>query len=81
MPGKRTSKPREKVAKRGREVIDDLSLLLNVLPARVREKLETETDLDGLLEIVMDLGREADARFYGKDVRLEGLEVTREDLD
>ncbi len=60
---------------------DDLTLLLDVLPHHIREALEKENGLDGLVEVVMDLGRWADARFFGKDIRLDKADITREDLD
>jgi len=70
--------PKPKVAK---PETDDLGLLLQVLPPAIRKSLEKQEDLDDLVEVVMDLGRQADARFFGKDVRLGKAEVTREDLD
>src|SRR5690606_23387705 len=47
---------------------DDLELLLGVLPPDLQEHLEHETqrDSDGeLMEIIMDLGRRAEARLIG----------------
>ena len=64
-----------------REVIDDLSLLLEVLPERIAAALRKEPELENLIEVVMDLGRLADARFFGKDVLLTDIEVTPEDLE
>ncbi|RPJ60413.1 MAG: AAA family ATPase [Acidobacteria bacterium] len=74
-PGRRR-KPRS-----GKQVVDDLSLLLEVLPPRVREALRKEPEIENLVEVVMDLGRMADARFFGKDIRLNDIEVTPEDLE
>jgi len=62
-------------------VVDDLSLLLEVLPPRVREALRKEPEIENLVEVVMDLGRMADARFFGKDIRLNDIEVAPEDLE
>jgi stage III sporulation protein SpoIIIAA len=72
----RTRKPRP-----GKQVVDDLSLLLEVLPPRVREALRKEPEIENLVEVVMDLGRVADARFFEKDIRLNDIEVTPEDLE
>jgi stage III sporulation protein SpoIIIAA len=47
----------------------------------VRQPLDTIEHRDELLEIVMDLGREPEARFAGREVLLSDKEVTPEDLD
>jgi stage III sporulation protein SpoIIIAA len=60
---------------------DDLELLLSALPPHVRQPLDTIEHRDELLEIVMDLGREPEARFAGREVLLSDREVTPEDLD
>jgi hypothetical protein len=68
-------------------IVDNLDLLLDCLPgeiiASVRE-LSTHEELaagrDGLLEIVMDLGRRPEARLTSGDVTLLEREVTEEDL-
>ncbi len=65
----------------GKQVVDDLSLLLEVLPPRVCEALRKEPEIENLVEVVMDLGRVADARFFEKDIRLSDIEVTPEDLE
>lgn len=46
-------------------VTDNLTQLLAVLPERLRLCLEREGDRDDLLEVVLDLGRPAEARFGG----------------
>lgn len=74
-------KTRRKLAKSGREVIDDLSLLLQVLPPKLRELLEKEPDLENLIEIVMDLGRQPEARFHDRALYLDHAEIARQDLD
>lgn len=52
------------------KVTDNLEQLLDVLPPRLRTCLEREAPLDDLLEIVLDLGRPAEARFPGRVVEL-----------
>ncbi len=71
-------KPPDKAAQ---EVIDDLPMLLEVLPPHLREALEKEPDLQELVEVVEDLGRQPEARFFDRVVYLDDLEVTRQDLD
>lgn len=59
---------------------NDLDLMLEVLPPRLRSLLKSLGVVDPLLEVVLDLGRPAEARFP-HDVHLLGTEpVTREDL-
>ncbi len=59
----------------------DLPLLLEVLPDKIREALE-KYDLNGLIEIVLDYGRYPEARFYdGKRVDLAKEQITLGDLN
>jgi stage III sporulation protein SpoIIIAA len=59
----------------------DLSLMLEVFPSRLRGILEQESDLEELVELVLDFGRRPEARFFDRVVYLDTLEVTRQDLD
>lgn len=63
-------------------VTDNLSQLLEILPPPLREATEGGDHLEGLIEIVLDLGRDAEARFAdGRVVWLrEGVPVTTEDI-
>ncbi len=63
------------------QVTDDLGLLLEVLPARIRQPIEEMPDQAGLLEVVMDLGRLPEARLPGREVILSHEVVSAEDLD
>ena len=60
-------------------VTDDLELLLDALPPRVRLALRRE-GLVNLLEIVLDLGRMPEARYPGSATDLGGELVSAEDL-
>lgn len=62
-------------------ITDNLDLLLEVLPPQIRRQIEGQAGLDELLEIVLDLGREAEARFPERVVRLSDGFVSREDLN
>lgn len=59
---------------------DDIDLLLRVLPDGVRLPLSRHPDLENLIEIVLDLGRPAEARFPGGTVWLAEQAITRADL-
>jgi len=62
-------------------ITDNLDLLLEVLPPHIKSHLESLPELQALLEVVMDLGREPEARFAGRAVDLEVPAVTEQDLD
>jgi stage III sporulation protein SpoIIIAA len=63
------------------EITDNLDLLLTVLPPRVRHEIEPLDDLPSLLEVVLDLGRQPEARFPWRTIELGRDAVTRDDLD
>ena len=63
------------------KITDDLDLLFSALPPRVSESLHEVNRREELLEVVLDLGREPEARFPGEVVSLSPDAVTREDLD
>jgi len=63
------------------QVTDDLGLLLEVLPARIREPIEEMSDQTDLLEVVMDLGRMPEARLPEREVLLSHDVVSAEDLE
>ena len=61
---------------------EELSLLLEALPPRIAEAARRmPSDKGELLEIVLDLGREPEARFDDGEVILDANEVSLEDLD
>ena len=59
---------------------DDLDAILDALPPDLCQRVRALTDLNGLLEIVMDLGRIPEARFAGREEVLSRREVTAEDI-
>ena len=62
-------------------VTDDLDLLLQVMPPRVREVIEAKPHRADLLEVVLDLGRPPEARFPDRGEVLSPEPVSRADLD
>jgi stage III sporulation protein SpoIIIAA len=62
-------------------VTDNLDELLAVLPPQVRRALEQEPSLEDLLEVILDLGREPQARFPDRTLQLSNMEVTEADID
>ena len=59
----------------------DLEVLIDKLPSHIRSPLRGRNDLDHLLEVVLDLGREPEARFRDESVILNHTEVTAEDIE
>jgi stage III sporulation protein SpoIIIAA len=62
-------------------ITDDLDALLDVLPANIREAVKKADDSDNLLEIILDLGRVASARFVEREVVLTDKEISRAEID
>jgi stage III sporulation protein SpoIIIAA len=62
-------------------VTDNMDQLFDVLPAKIRQSLEEQEDVEELLEIVMDLGREPEARFPLRVTQLCDEPIKAEDLD
>ena len=58
----------------------DLEVLIEKLPPHIREPLRARDDLDQLLEVVLDLGRESEARFRDESIALNSTEVSAEDI-
>jgi stage III sporulation protein SpoIIIAA len=62
-------------------VTDDLDQLLEVLPPHICDPLQALENRRELLEVVMDLGREPEARLPGREVLLSTHSVHEEDID
>ncbi|HLH69206.1 MAG TPA: R3H domain-containing nucleic acid-binding protein [Candidatus Dormibacteraeota bacterium] len=60
---------------------DEIELLAQTLPAHLYEALHERIDPRELLEIVLDLGREPEARVPGREVLLSRQPVTEADLE
>jgi len=63
------------------KITDDLDLLYQAIPPLIEERLRAINRRDELLEVVLDLGREPEARFPGEAVSLSAAPVTRDDLE
>ncbi len=62
------------------QIIDDLELLLAVLPPTISNKISELDRSASLVEVILDLGRIPMARFVDGEVPLADTELTREDL-
>ncbi|MCL1885915.1 MAG: AAA family ATPase [Dehalococcoidia bacterium] len=63
------------------QINPELQLLLQRLPPGIQAAFSTHSDLDSLLEIIIDLGRKPEARFAESNVTLCDSEVTQDDID
>jgi stage III sporulation protein SpoIIIAA len=63
------------------KITDDLEALLAVLPPPIEASLEAANKSEDLLEIVLDLGRQPEARFVGHEIALSEEEVTSEEIE
>ena len=59
---------------------DDLTEMLTIVPEDVREKISKHKNRSKLLEIVLDLGRQPEARFSGLEDSRKQSEVLRENV-
>lgn len=62
-------------------IINDINELLAVLPVHIRESLDKHAQVESLLEVIIDLGREPEARFPGSFSIISPSLVTMEDID
>ncbi|HEY6012653.1 MAG TPA: hypothetical protein VIU37_01550, partial [Candidatus Limnocylindrales bacterium] len=62
------------------ETIDDLDALLAALPPEIVAAVRRLPDQEGVIEVVMDLGRRPEARFPDGEVTLLDREITDADL-
>jgi stage III sporulation protein SpoIIIAA len=62
-------------------ITDDLDALLDVLPSHISEPLSQTGARGEFMEVVMDLGRQPEARYLNRDMILSSEEVTAEDID
>jgi stage III sporulation protein SpoIIIAA len=60
---------------------DGLTQFLDVLPAVVRERLEKGEAIDSLVEVVLDYGRPAEARYFDHVERMPDVVVSDHDLE
>ena len=63
------------------QVIEDLRLLLEILPESIRKPLENIGNESELLEVVLDLGRRPTARYVFGEKTLRASEVTKTEID
>src|SRR5437867_4159151 len=76
-----TDNPNEIVRTGGEHVItDDLDALLQALPPSIIGPLRALNNRVNLLEVVMDLGRRAEARYRGSEHLFTDYDITPEEI-
>lgn len=62
------------------KIFDDLEQFLSILPPYIKQELESHNNQQDLLEIILDLGRKPEARFFNETIYLPLEPVTYEDI-
>ncbi len=62
-------------------ITDDLNALMDILPNHIRRTLDEQTDLSELVEVILDLGRPPEARFFQREMVVIPQDVTQLDLE
>lgn len=71
----------EKASGENQHITDNLEQLLDILPETLRSHLQQHPQRSVMIEVVMDLGRQPEARFPGQAEYLSTEPISREDLD
>nr|HBN10201.1 single-stranded DNA-binding protein [Cyanobacteria bacterium UBA8530] len=64
-----------------RRAIEDLNRILDILPTDVSDRIRLDPRVERLIEIVFDLGRPVEIRFFDGFEDFDDRLVTREDLN
>lgn len=75
-----SSKRPQRTQVKSQAVTDDLPQLLEILPAFIRDQLEGHPQREQLIEVVLDLGRQPEARFSDSVQYLADAPVSKADL-
>jgi len=62
-------------------ITDDLNALLDILPEQVCKTLYQQPDINELVEVVLDLGRPPEARFFHREMMLIPQEISELELE
>jgi stage III sporulation protein SpoIIIAA len=65
----------------GKRITDNLDVMLNVLPPQIAHQLNAINRSDDLLEVILDLGRVATARYIDREEVLSQVEVAHTDIE
>lgn len=71
----------EQASGENQQITDNLEQLLDILPETLRSHLQHHPQRSVMIEVVMDLGRQPEARFPGQAEYLSTEPISRDDLD
>ncbi len=62
-------------------ITDNLDALINILPADILQSLQQQPDSSELVEVILDMGRPPEARFFSREMLLGSRDVNELDLE
>ena len=62
-------------------ITDDLNSLLDILPEHIRRPLSEQADISELVEVILDLGRQPEARFFTREMTIIPQDISELDLE
>jgi len=62
-------------------ITDDLNALLDILPEHIRQPLNAQPDISELVEVIFDLGRAPEARFFSREITIIPQDISELDLE
>jgi stage III sporulation protein SpoIIIAA len=62
-------------------ITDNLDALIDILPADICQPLQQQPDVSELVEVVMDLGRPPEARFFSREMLINSRDISALDLE
>ncbi len=62
-------------------ITDDLDALLTIFPTHIQKPLSKQKDISELLEVILDLGRPPEARFFQREMILDSTEISESDIE
>ena len=62
-------------------ITDDLNSLLDILPEHIRRPLSEQADISELVEVILDLGRQPEARFFTREITIIPQDISELDLE
>jgi stage III sporulation protein SpoIIIAA len=62
-------------------ITDDLNALIEILPEHIRQSIRQQEDIKELVEVIMDLGRPPEARFFNREMVINPRDISELDLE
>jgi stage III sporulation protein SpoIIIAA len=62
-------------------ITDDLNALIEVLPVHISQFLREQADISELVEVILDLGRPPEARFFNREMVITPQDISELDLE